>query len=83
MFERAGTSFLTRVFSGFRPNDSAMPVRVIALAAKERLLKSVFISLVLLYAVLLLTEPALGPSDEYAFLPTLDVACTKVAGCHP
>ena len=48
-----------------------MPVRVIALEAKEGLLKSVFISLVLLYAVLLLVEPALGPSDEYAFLPTL------------
>lgn len=48
-----------------------MPVKVIALAAKEGLLKSVFISLVLLYAVLLLAGPALGPSDEYAFLPTL------------
>lgn len=48
-----------------------MPVRVIALAAKEGLLKSAFISLVLLYALLLLVKPALGPSDEYAFLPTL------------
>ena len=48
-----------------------MLVRVIALEANEGLLKRIFISLVLLYAVLLLVEPALGPSDEYAFLPTL------------
>jgi len=53
-----------------------MPVKVIALAAKEGLLKSIFISLVLLYAVLLLAEPALGPSDEYRFPP--DVAERQV-----
>jgi len=46
-------------------------VRVIVSAVRERLLKGVFISLALLYALLLLAEPALGPSDEFAFVPTL------------
>ena len=43
------------------------------MAVKEELLKRVFISLVLLYAVFLLVEPALGLSDEYAFLPMLQI----------
>jgi hypothetical protein len=43
-------------------------VRITALAVKEGLLKRVFILLALLYAVLLLVELALRPSDEYAFL---------------
>lgn len=34
-------------------------------------MKVIFIVIALLYAVLLLTNPQLGPSDEYAFLPTL------------
>ncbi len=34
-------------------------------------MKVIFIVIALLYAALLLTNPQLGPSDEYAFLPTL------------
>lgn len=44
---------------------------IAGLVAKERALKCVFITLTLLYATLLLIKPALGPSDEYHFLPTL------------
>lgn len=41
------------------------------LPAAEKGLKALFVFIALLYAVLLLINPHLGPSDEYHFLPTL------------
>lgn len=37
----------------------------------EKILKFIFVFIALSYVVILLISPQLGPSDEYAFLPTL------------
>ena len=41
------------------------------LTAPRRIYKLMFVVLVVLYAMVLVLYPALSPSDEYAFLPTL------------